>query len=168
LISKLKTIALPIQRDNCRVVDVLPKQDNLLMKLMDMMQDAKRQIDVIAPVESLSQVYLNFPKHLKEKNAKAVKIRVITRSYEEDVPVKEIIQYLGTDDNQIEWRQLEKLPFHLAIVDGNEAVWGNFQRKAEKVQNFWTNDPTQIAMLKTSFTYLWRNARIQTYSESTS
>jgi DNA-binding response OmpR family regulator len=157
LISRLKTIELPTQRNKCSI-DVISKQHNLFLKLIDTTQNAKRQIDAIVSLENLEYAYLNYPKNLKERLAKAIKIRVITESHEPDAFTKEIIRYSEANNNRIELRQAEKVPFNLTIVDDNEAIWGGLQPKNKNTQDLWTNDPTQITILKTSFESLWQKS----------
>jgi len=128
------------------------------MKGIDIIQNAKQQIDVAIPLENLKYAYLNCPKNLKEKLAKTIKIRIITQSHERDAFADEIIQYLEASNNRIESRQVKKLPFNSVIVDDNEAIWGEFQSKNENTQNLWTNDPIQIAILKASFENLWQKS----------
>jgi len=153
----LKTIELPIQPDNPSM-EVIPKQDNLFMKLIDMTQNAKRQIETITSLENLKYAYINYSKNLKERLRKTIKMRIITESHEPDAFTEEIILYSQASNNRIELRQVEKLPFNLLIVDDNEAIWGELQTKNENPQNLWTNDPTQIAILKMSFENLWQKS----------
>jgi len=157
LISKLKAIELPIKQDNCST-DVIPKQGDLLVQLMHITQGAKRQIDTVASIENLKYAYLNYPKHIREKLAKRIKVRVITESHEPDAFSEEIIKYSEANNNRIEIRELEKLPFNLIIIDDKEAIWGELQPKNENAQNLWTNNPTQITILKTSFESLWQKS----------
>jgi len=157
LVSKMKTIELPIQPNNPSI-DVISNQDNILMKLMELTKKAKRQIDLITSLRELKIAYMNRPKKLRERLLKKVKIRIITESHELDAFTKEIIELSEASNNPIELRQVEKLPFNLLMVDDNEAIWGETQPKNEKTQNLWTNDPTQIAILKMSFENLWQKS----------
>lgn len=157
LVSKLKTIELPTQRDNCSI-EVIPKSDNLIMKLIDMAQNAKRQIDALASLENLKYGYINYPKSLKEKLAETIKVRIITENHTPDVFIKEIIQYSKASNNRIKLRQVEELPFTLIIVDDSEAIWGGLHSKNQNAQSLWTNDPTQIGILKTAFESLWQKS----------
>ncbi len=160
LVSKLKTIELPIHQNNCST-EVIPKQhnlDNLFTRTIEMTQNAKQQIDAIVPCEILKYAYLNCPKKLKEKLRKTVKIRIITDHHESDAFTEEIRRFSKTSDNQIKLRQVEKPPFDLVIVDDKEAIWGKFQLKNEDTQNLWTNGITQIAILKMSFENLWEKS----------
>lgn len=157
LISKLKRIELPVKKEDC-FIEAISQQDNAFAKLIDMTKNTERQIDLVAPFEFLKYAFLNCPKNLKEKLTKAIKIRVITRSYESNAFTKEIIQCSKASNNRIELRQVEKLPFNLMIVDDKEAVWGEFQAQNKNGSILWTNNPTQITILKTSFESIWQGS----------
>ena len=44
------------------------------------------------------------------------------------------------------------------MVDRNEAIWGDY-KKEKKDRCLWTNDETQIAILKRAFDNLWQEAQ---------
>lgn len=157
LISKLKTIELPVEQDDCSI-EVIPKQDNLVMKLIDMTQNAKRRIDALASLENLKYGYINYSRNLKEKLRKTIEIRVVTERHKPNVFTKELMRYSEASNNRIELRQVEELPFNLMIVDDSEAIWGGFHPKDQNPQSLWTNDPTQIGILKTTFGSLWQKS----------
>jgi len=157
IISKLKTIELPIKQEDCST-EAISQQENLFTKLIEMTQNAKQQIDAVTPPEYLKYAYLNFPKNLRESLPKRVKIRIITQSPRPDALTEKIIQQSQTCNNRIQLKQVEKLPFNLMIVDDKEAVWGEFQPKNKDAQNLWTNDRTQIVILKTSFESIWQRS----------
>lgn len=156
LIPKLKTIELPIQRDD-HSIEVISNTDHLIIRLVDMVNNARRQIQVMTSLENLKYGYMNYSKKLKEKLRKPIKMRIITEIHEPDAFTEEITQFSLTN-NQMELRQVEKLPFNLMIVDDNEAVWGKNRLKNENLHSLWTNDPTQINILKTSFESLWKES----------
>jgi len=160
LTARLKSIELPTQHDNCSI-EAIPKQDsldNLFTKGIEITQNAKQQIDVVVPLENLKYAYLNCPKHLKERLAKTIRIRVVTESHKPDAFTEEIKQYSETSNNQIELRQIEKLPFNLILVDDSQAIWGDFRLKNQNAQTLWTNNQTQIAILTTSFESIWQKS----------
>jgi DNA-binding response OmpR family regulator len=157
LISKLKTVELPIW-SNSPTIDIISKQDNVTMKLMEMAKNAKQKIDALSSFEGLKIAYISHPKKLREELLKKVKMRIITKNHELDAFTKEILKLSEANNNPIELRQIEKLPFNLLIVDDKEAIWGELQTKNENPQNLWTNDPTQIAILKMSFENLWQKS----------
>jgi sugar-specific transcriptional regulator TrmB len=157
LVSRLREVELPLQPDDCSV-DVITDHDTAVMKLLDMTQKAQRQIDVIAPLEELRNAYANRPKNLRERLLGAIKIRGIVDSNEFDSLTEEILLSAEASGNPIELRHLGKLPFHLLIVDDKAAMWGGLRARSKASQDFWTNDPTQISVLKTSFESLWQKS----------
>jgi len=156
LISRLKTIELPIKEDNC-TLEIITQEDNVTEKLTEMAENAKTQIDIMAPLENLRLVYTNRPKQLMQRILNSVKIRIITENRELDSITKKIMQFSQTNNNPIELKQIEKPPFSILIVDEKEAMWGE-QAASEHTPVFWTNNPTQIAILKTSFENMWQKA----------
>ncbi len=156
--SRLRTIALPVEKSSPSV-EVISMQDRISMKLSEMMQNAKQRADVVASLDELRFVYVNRPKKLTERILGTVKTRAITEKRELDELVKEIIGISKSKNNPIELRQTEELPFNLLIVDRREAMWGKPESKNENRQNFWTNDPTQIAILEMSFESLWQKSK---------
>jgi DNA-binding response OmpR family regulator len=157
LVSRLKTTELPIERENCSV-EVLSQRDSAFVKLRDMAKNAKNQIDIVTPLQNLTIIYVNRPRKLMEKVLKSVKMRILTEDCELDVFTKKILQFSEANDNPIELRQVEKLPFNLLIVDDKEAMRGETRPKNEDSPIFWTDDPTQISILKASFESLWQKS----------
>jgi hypothetical protein len=51
-----------------------------------------------------------------------------------------------------------KLPFSILIVDDKEAAWRQNSPYDEVPPLPWSNDPTQIAILKMSFENLWQKS----------
>lgn len=159
LIYQLKTIELPVQKENYSI-DVIAQQDKILMKLMEMTNNAKQQINVIASIRELKTAYMNRPKEFRERLLKKVKFRIITENPEQDALVKEILKSSETSNNRIELKRIKKIPFKLLIVDDKEAIWGETQHENENPMNLWTNNPTQIAILKMSFESLWQTSQV--------
>lgn len=157
LVSRLKMIELPIKEEDSSI-EVLSQRDNVFMKLTDMAKKAKRKMDMIAPVQNLELVYANRPRKLVEGVLKSVKLRVITDVCEPDDFTRKIMQFSVANNNPIELKQIEKLPFNLLIVDDKEAAWGDTDNRNEKTPMFWTNKVTQIDILKMSFEGLWQKA----------
>ncbi len=157
LISELKTIELPVQL-NSSSIEVISRQDCTRMKRSEMMQNAKRQIDLITFRRDLKMAYINPPKKSNKKLLKTIKTRIITESQQLDEFIKYIIRFSEANGSPIELRQVEKLQFNLLIVDGKEAIWGEFKTKSENQRNLWTNDPTQVAILKMAFENMWQKS----------
>jgi DNA-binding response OmpR family regulator len=156
LISKLKTIELPTEQDDPSI-EVLSHHDIILAKLIDMAKNAKEKMDIVATLQALKFTYINHPRGLVERVLKSVRMRIVATKCELDAFTKEIMQFSETNNNPIKLRQIEKLPFNLLIADDKEAIWGENTIDEDKPM-FWTNDPTQVAILKTSFESLWQHS----------
>ena len=152
LVFKLKTIELPLQQDNS--METITNQEQFFTKIINMTQNAQKQIDIITSLENLKYAYLNYPKNLYAR-LKRTKIRIITESHEPNAFTVELMRHLEVNNNYIKLKQMEKLQFNTVIVDDKEAVWGESQPRNKNTYYLWTNDPTQIAILKTSFESLW-------------
>jgi len=156
LVSKLKAIELPIKHENSSI-EVISQSDIVFTKLTEMIKHARSKIDAVAPLSNFKLVYINRSRKLMENVLKTVKIRMVTQKCELDDFTKEILKFSAESNNPIEFRQLEKLPFDIFIVDDREAVWGDHDSDG-KALTFWTDKPTQIGILKESFEGLWQKA----------
>jgi DNA-binding response OmpR family regulator/sugar-specific transcriptional regulator TrmB len=152
LVFKLKTIELPLQQDNS--METITNQEQFFTKIINMTQNAQKQIDIITSLENLKYAYLNYPKNLYAR-LKRTKIRIITESHEPNAFTVQLMRHLEANNNYIKLKQMEKLQFNTVIVDDKEAVWGESQPRNKNTYYLWTNDPTQIAILKMSFESLW-------------
>lgn len=157
LISRLKAIKSPMKQDDCSV-EVISKTECAIMKLLEMTENAKQKIDLITSLEDLKMAYINRTKELRQELLKTVKMRIITQNCEIDAFTSEILQSPKTQNNAIELRQIDQLPFNLIIVDDAQAMWGDRQPKNGNTHTYWTDDTTQINILKTSFENLWQKA----------
>jgi DNA-binding response OmpR family regulator len=160
LISKLKIIELPIKQEDCSI-EVVTQRDNIAAKLTEMTTSARREINIIAHFHNLKTLYVNRPRKLMERVLKSLKIRIITEKCALDTFTKEIMQFAEKNNNPIELRQVEELPFTLLITDEKEAAWGQayVRTQNETPPLFWTNDPMQIDILKRSFENLWEKSQ---------
>jgi hypothetical protein len=68
------------------------------------------------------------------------------------------MQLAKTNKNNVEIKLTEKLLYNLLITDDREAIWKGNDPTNENTQIFWTDDPTQITILKTSFESLWQKS----------
>jgi len=158
LILKLKAVRLPVQQES-QSIEVIPNKNSTLMRLIEMTQNAKHQIDVVTSLEELKMAHINRSKTLTERLIKIVKIRAITETQKLDTLTKNYIKTSKAFNNPIELRQVQVPPFNLIIVDGNEAMWGKFKPKDEDATTYlWTNDPVHVGILKTSFEKLWKDS----------
>jgi hypothetical protein len=155
--SKLKTMELPMQTQDCST-EIISQRENLQMKLNKMTQNAKQEIDAMVSLTELKIAYLRQPKKLTDQMVKKVKFRIITEKTELDAFTQGILKLSETNGNPIELRQIEKIPFNLTIADDKEAAWGDPLPENEASLPLWTNNPTQITILKTAFESLWQKA----------
>jgi DNA-binding response OmpR family regulator/DNA-binding Lrp family transcriptional regulator len=155
LAAKLQKIELPTEKSKCSIEVVFA--DKTLMKLIEMTRKAKKEIKIICPFNELKNVYVNLPRKARQKLLKTVRFHIITENKEQDAFADEIKQLSESNANPIRLERVDHIPFSLLVVDNSEAMWGKSSWKAE--QSLWTNDPTQIAILETSFDRLWENHR---------
>ena len=158
LTARIKAIELPIEQNNCSI-DVISASEHVVIKLVEMTEVAKQKIDLVVTLGELKIAYANRSKRLRERLLRTVKMRVLVEKCELDVLTREILQSSKLCNNPIELRTMEKIPFNLMIVDDKEAMWGDLLVNGGNVHSFWTGDPMQIAILKTSFENLWENAQ---------
>jgi len=161
LISKLKIVELPIKQGDCSI-EVISQLDMALAKLVEMTGEAREKIDVVAPLHDLIIVYVDFPRNIIERIFESVKMRIIVESTEVNAQTKELLHFSEASNNKVELRQTEKPPIRLMIVDDKEAMWGELQSNNDSVnpKSFWTDDPTQISILKMSFDSLWQDSSV--------
>ena len=159
LISKLKTVELPMKQGDCSL-EVISQLDNALAKLVEMTEKARQKIDVVAPLQDLIIVYVDFPRNIIERIFGSIKMRIVVENAEVDALTKELLHFSEAGNNRIELRQTEKPPIRLMIVDDKEAMWGEVQPNNDHgdPKTFWTDDPTQVSILKMSFDSLWQNS----------
>jgi DNA-binding response OmpR family regulator len=153
LVPKLKRIELPIKQDACSI-EVISQKDNVITKFANMAKNANKKIDVMAPFQNLLIAFADYPG--KTKISKSIKIRIITEKHELDASTKEIMQLSEANQNTVELKQIEKLPYNLLVIDDKEAIWRKNQPINKNALTFWTDDLTQITILKTSFENLWQ------------
>ena len=92
----------------------------------------------------------------------------MTEKREQQALTKNIMQLAKADQNNVEIKLTEKLPYNLLVTDDKEAIWKGNDPTNENTQIFWTDDPTQITILKTSFDSLWQKiTSIRTLKTST-
>jgi len=159
LIPKLKTIELPTKQEDCSI-EVITQQDNAMIRLMSMTHKVKREIKLVCSLNELKYAYLNRSQNLREKILKAVRMQIVIDKLEVDALVEEIIHLSEESRNPIELRQVDELPFNLLIIDDKEAMWGGNPRGGGISADFWTDDPSQVSILRMSFENLWQKSNV--------
>jgi len=161
LTSKLKTIALPTKPEDC-TIEAMAQKDTINSRIANMIENANKQIEIIAPLQDLLITFADYPQKTKTK-LKPIKIRIITEKHEQQTLTQNILQLLKANQNNVEIKQTKKLPYNLLITDDKEAIWKVNHPTNENTQTFYTDAPTQITILKTSFENLWQNSPIQKF-----
>lgn len=162
LISQLEKASYGIEEENS--IEALSQQDNVLIRLTQMTKKAKRQVVIASPFEQLEKI---FPKSTRRNLSKdQISMRIIIDSSTSDKRARELdnvhtlkpSQFPLARGNKIELRKMEMLPFNLLMIDGKEAIWGEFQPEDANRKILWTNDSTQIEILKMAFENLWQES----------
>lgn len=154
LTSKLKTIALPTKQEDC-TIEVIAKKGPITSRLANMIKNADKQIEIMAPLQDLLITFSDYPQKTRT-NLRPIKIRIITEKHEQRELTNNLMQLAKATKNNVEIKLTEKLPYNLLITDDKEALWKGKHTSNENTQIFWTDDPTQITILKTSFENIWR------------
>ena len=120
-----------------------------------MINKANKQIEIIAPLQDL---LIDFAGYFRKTKLKPIKIRIITEKHKQHALTRNIILPAKANQNNVEIKQTEKLPYNLLITDDKEALWKGNHTQNENTQIFWTDDSTQITILKTAFENLWQKS----------
>jgi CheY-like chemotaxis protein len=164
LIVQLENTMFRIEEENS--IESLSEQRNVQMRLMQLTQKAKRQIDVATLSEDLEAPFLKHITKIITSNLE-VKVRMIIDGFEareeeqeiDDACELKLLHLPQLTTSKIEMRQVNVLPFNLLLVDDLEAVWGDFQSKNAQPKVLWTNDSAQVDILKRAFQNLWQEAQ---------
>ena len=165
LISQLKKTSYGIEEENS--IEELSQQDNVLTRLIRMTKKARQQIMTASSFEQLETVFLKNMKKTIGTKPNQISMHAIVGGPEpneqaqefDDVHTFRLLQMTQARNSKIELRRVEMLPFNLLIVDGKEAMWGEFQPEDSNRTILWTNDSTQISILKMAFENLWRESQ---------
>ncbi len=160
LISRLETTSFGIYEENS--VEALSRQDNVDMRLTQMAQKVKNQILLVGSLDELKKVV-----HDIEAGVNQIKIRAIVgvsdirddaSESDDATALKRFLTLAIRGDCTVDLKQVDKRSFNLVVVDGREAIWGESKFEVAERKVFWTNDPTQVGILKRAFENLWQEA----------
>ena len=166
LISQLENTSFGIDEENS--IDALFQQDNVQMRLDQVIKKARRQILVATSIEETRVNLLSALSDLINGNKVAIEAQIILDDLESlDEVDDSIVKIAGnlsliakSAEIHLELRQVKKLPFNLVLIDNAEAIWGDFQTDEPTQKVLWTNDQTQISILNRAFAGLWSEAKI--------
>jgi CheY-like chemotaxis protein len=157
VISQLEVTAYGLEEVNS--IESLSQRDNVLMRLIHTARKAKHQILLASSFEQLETTFLKDIRNIIDKNPKDIDVRIIIDCSESDERVRRLddtrilasLQLPQSGENKVELRKVKVLPFNLLMIDGKEAIWGKFQSEEADRQILWTNDSTQIGILRMAF-----------------
>jgi DNA-binding response OmpR family regulator len=165
LISQLEKTSYGIEEENS--TEAFSQQDNVLMRLIQTTRKARKQIMLASSFEQLESMFLKTIRRVIGTNPHQISVRIIVGNSEppEDTPeldnvhTLKLVQLSKVGENKIELRKVETLPFNLLMIDDKEAIWGEFQPEDTNRKILWTNDQTQISVLKMAFENLWLESK---------
>lgn len=165
LVSELEKASYGIEEENS--IEQLSQQDNVLIRLAQMIKKAQQQIMLATSFEQLETLFLRNIRKTLGTNSNQVQVCIIVGFSEPDEYAHElgdvhslsVLRLPTSEGNKIELRRVETVPFNLLMVDEKEAIWGDFQPEDSNRKILWTNDSTQISILKMAFDNLWEACR---------
>ncbi len=167
LILQLENTSFGIDEENS--IDALFQQDNVQMRIDQVIKKTKRSIMVATSTEETRVALLESLTGLLTGNLVTVKAQIVLDETdledETDEPTKKRINqlYLSSSSKStlslLELKRIKKLPFNLVLIDDAEAIWGDFQSDEPSQKVLWTNDQIQISILKRAFDGLWQESK---------
>ncbi len=138
---------------------LLSQRDAIMSQLLNMMKDAKNEIDLVCSRTKLMQFIHNFAEQLKKITKRNVKIRIVSEvpEYEDSIP--RIIEEHVSPGNSIELRYTDMPSSHYFIVDLNQALIAT-TTEGNMADNpcLWTNNSSLVGLLLRNFEDLWHDS----------
>lgn len=161
LISQLEVTSFGLEEENS--IESLSQQDNVLMKLIHTTRKPNHQIMLASSFEQLETIFLKEIRKIIATTPKNIGVRIIIGCSESDEGLRRFdnihtlasLQLPQDGENKVELRKVKVLPFNLLMIDGKEAIWGEFQSEDANRKILWTNASTQIDILRMAFENLW-------------
>jgi DNA-binding response OmpR family regulator len=161
LLSQLEVTSYGLEEVNS--IESLSQQDNVLMRLIHTTRKARHQIMLASSFEQLETMFLKDIRKIIGTNPRNISVRIIIDCSESDERMRKFdgihtltpLQLPQAGENKVELRKVKALPFNLLMIDGKEAIWGEFQPEDANRKILWTNDSTQIGILRMAFENLW-------------
>jgi hypothetical protein len=156
LVSQLKRIEALPSKDTTSIYSI-PKLENVFEGLVNSAWKAKNTMEMMMSCEYLQYALARYAVERVKHYEKGTKIRIIT----ENKPYEELawmISRMKHREDELVLRLLEQLPFNIIIINGTEALWGQFSMRRGSKNILWTSDPVQLTILKAAFESLWNKA----------
>jgi YesN/AraC family two-component response regulator len=157
LIARLENTSFGIYEENS--VEALSRQDNIEMRLSQMTKKAKNQIVMVGSLEEMKKIIQSS----SEATGNQIRMRTVVDSSDiKDLggraSLRRFLQVSCKGNCSLDLRQVDRQAFNLLVVDSKEAIWGEPSSKKTEGKVFWTNDPTQVGILRRAFENLWQEA----------
>lgn len=167
LVTKLESTSFGVDEENS--IEAIFQQDNVQMRLEQILRKAKSQLKIASSVEETRITLLESIREILGKNPTPIDAQIIIDKGDPEDNQRadlysnrslEQFRLIFSEKNKlIDLRQVPKLPFNLILADESEAIWGDFQSDEPNRKVLWTNDPVQVDILKRAFEALWQEGR---------
>lgn len=163
LISQLAKTSVELQEESS--IESFSQLDTMLGKLDSMIKRAKQEIKLACSYDQLQTTFRRNLRRAAKPNQ--MHAHIIVDSPEQEASTTELdnvntLEFLRTPNQQktrVEFRRVSVLPFNIMMIDAREAMWGGFQPTHAGQRTLWTNDTTQIDILKIAFEKVWQQSR---------
>lgn len=147
--------------EEVKSIESIQDMDRLLERFTKCAMKVKNRIDVMIPLEILQFSQLNLGSLLSQLFENQIRVRLIIDKNAMALSSAWIdtARKNGTLNLDIvklvDLRFIDKMPFHLIIIDDAEVIMGDFSVK-EDGSCLWTNLPYHVQLVKTAFDALWQ------------
>ncbi len=160
LIARLEQTSFGIYEE--KSVEALSKQDNVEMRLTQMVRKATDQILFVGSLEQMRKTVEDMQGGVNQIKLRAVldigDIKDQASEPEGLSVLKHLLLVAARGNCSVELRQVKGQSFNLVVVDVKEAIWGEPKADGADHKVLWTNDPTQVGILRRAFDNLWQEA----------
>jgi len=163
LISQLEKTTVGLEEKSS--IESFSQKDMMLTKLDSMIKRAKQEIKLACSYDQLQTMFRRNLRRATKPNQMHAHIIVDGPEQEanlaelDNVNTLEFLHAPPPQETKIELRRVTVLPFNLLMIDAGEAMWGGFQPTHAGQTTLWTNDTTQLDILKMAFENLWQQSR---------
>jgi sugar-specific transcriptional regulator TrmB len=166
LINKKSLLTANLKRlevsssEEAKSIESIQDMEKLLERLTKCTATVKNRIDVIMPLDILQFSRLNIGHVIAQLFARQVRLRLII----DEPAIKPSFAWIQSDRKRgilnlntklVDLRFVDKMPFHLVIIDDAEVIMGDFSVR-EDGSCLWTNLPYHVQLVKTAFEALWQ------------
>jgi len=138
---------------------LLSKRESIMYKMLTMMKNAEREIDIVFSRSQTMQFIHTFAEQLKRPIKKGARIRIITEvpDYEDSIP--RVIEERISPGNSIDLRYADLPSSHYMIADLAEALIAT-TTEGNMAENpcLWTNSDSLVGVFQGDFENLWHNS----------